>query len=110
MSAILDALYAGRHEEVEQLLASDPELDVFEAAALGRTYRVVELVEADPTSAGAFREPDGFTPLHLAAYFGGPVVVRALLEAGVDPDPPARNAAGMRPLHSAAATGGTGDA
>ena len=110
MSAILDALYAGNRTEVDRLLASDPELDVFEAAALGRTYRVVELTAADPASAGAFREPDGFTPLHLAAYFGGAVVVRALLDARVDPDPPARNDAGMRPLHSAAATGGAGDA
>jgi ankyrin repeat protein len=111
VGAILLALYAGDRDEVDRLLTADPEpqLDVFEAAALGRTYRVVELVSADPALAAGYHEGDGFTPLHLAAYFGGAVVVRALLDAGADPDAPARSAAGMRALHSAAATGGRGD-
>ena len=87
---------------------SSPTLDIFEAAALGLTYRITELLAADPTLASAWSD-DGFTALHLAAFFGGPVAVKALLGAGADPNAVARNAMEVQPLHSATAAGGTGD-
>ncbi|XP_076437583.1 oxysterol-binding protein-related protein 1-like [Babylonia areolata] len=45
----------------------------------------------------------GWTPLHLAAYFGHGAVVRTLLEAGADVN--MINSAGDTPLHRAAYTG-----
>ena len=43
-SAVLQALYAGDRAEVDRLLAEDPPLDVFDAAALGLTYQLTELI------------------------------------------------------------------
>jgi uncharacterized protein len=80
-SPILRARYADDLESLERLLAEDNELDVFEAAAVGRTERVRELLDGDPTLVGAW-SADGFTPLHLAAYFGHVDSVRLLLEHG----------------------------
>src|SRR5205085_6422539 len=69
VSALLWARYRNHAEVVEALLAADPELDVFDASALGHLPRLAELVEADPALANAW-SADGFTPLGLAAFFG----------------------------------------
>jgi ankyrin repeat protein len=89
-SALLLARYYGRVDLVEELASRAPELDVFEAAALGRLERVRELVAADGALASAFA-PDGFHPLGLAAFFNHPEVVRFLLERGAPVDAVARN-------------------
>lgn len=105
MSEILRALYQGRRADAEQLAAAAPGLDVFEAAALGHDARVAELVDAEPGLVVAWTD-DGFTALHLAAYFGGLESARVLLERGADVGAEARNeelAHGVTPLHSAAA-------
>ena len=69
MTDLLDALYRGDDERVSQLLADGPELNVFEAAALGHTDRLRELLDEDPSRANAFGD-DGFQPLGLACFFG----------------------------------------
>ena len=45
---------------------------------------------------------DGFTALHLAAFFGRPDAVRFLLDRGADVDAPGRGWMTGTPLHSAA--------
>src|SRR5213078_4189277 len=105
---VRQALYRGDRAEVDRLLAGDPELDVFDAAALGSTYRLTVLVREDPSLVHAYSD-DGFTALHLAAFFGGPVAVDYLLQAGADPNAVARNEMQVQPLHSAAAAGEVGD-
>jgi ankyrin repeat protein len=96
------ALYQRQTDEVKRLLADEPELDVFEAAALGRAPLLVELLDADISLTDAWSD-DGFTALHLASFFGHPLSVRRLLDAGADPSAVSRNDMGVQPLHSAAA-------
>ena len=45
MSSLLQALYRGNRATVDELLAADPSLDVFEAAAVGRTDTLRELLD-----------------------------------------------------------------
>ena len=40
MTELLEALYRGQNDRVDELLAQAPELNVFEAAALGKADRV----------------------------------------------------------------------
>jgi uncharacterized protein len=90
MSDLLDALYRGDRERVDELLADEPDLDVFEAAALGRTDRLHDLLDEDASSANAFGA-DGFHPLGLACFFGNVEAARLLLERGADVNALSRN-------------------
>jgi uncharacterized protein len=103
-SALLEALYHRRHDEAQALAAARPELDVFEAAALGDGPRLQRILDRDGAAARAWSD-DGFTALHLAAFFGRPVCVTILLDAGADANAVARNAMAVQPLHSAVASG-----
>ncbi len=103
MSELLEAVYRDDQARVEEILATVPELDIFEAAAVGREERVVELLAADPGLVSAWTE-DGFTPLHLAAFFRRPDTARLLVERGALVDVVARNKElQVTPLQSAAA-------
>lgn len=105
MSEILAALYRGDEAAAAELLAADPQLDVFEAAATDRVERLRELLEDDPSLAGAWA-PDGFTPLHLAAFFRRPAAARLLVERGAPVDVVARNEQiPVTPLQSAVTAG-----
>jgi ankyrin repeat protein len=101
MSDVLEALYRGDREEAERLAAGRV-LDVFEAAALGRTERVRELLEDDASLANAWAE-DGFQPLGLASFFGHADTARLLVERGAEVNSASRNQMQVMPLHSAAA-------
>lgn len=94
------ALYEGRRADAEE--AADDELDVFEAAALGRHPRLVHLLSEDSSLAQAWSD-DGFTALHYACFFGLPDCTITLLDAGSSLDEPSRNEMGVRPINAAAA-------
>jgi adenosylhomocysteine nucleosidase len=102
VSAILLSRYRFDRATTDALLAGDPELDVFEATALGYLDRLNERLTEDPALAAAF-SPDGFTALHLAAYFGKTEAARTLIGAGSDVSVAAANDTLVQPLHSAAA-------
>ena len=109
VSPILSALYEGRTAEADALVAERPTLDVFEAAALGRTERVRELLDGDPALAEAW-SPDGFQALHLAAFFGRAEAADLLLQRGADPATLSRHEfVKVTPLHSAVAAEGAED-
>jgi ankyrin repeat protein len=95
VSALLFAIYHRNEAAREALLEAGAAVGPAEAAALGR------LDGLDP----AARSGDGFTSLHLAAFFGGADAVRALLAAGADPDADDANPFKVRPLHSAVSVG-----
>lgn len=102
ISAVLWAAYFGRSEVAEAIAGAGAKLNLFEAAALGRT----ELVQAALSSdRGAVKScsADGFTALGLAAFFGNTEVARMLLDAGADPNFVSKNRMRVTPLHSAVA-------
>ena len=104
MSELLAAVYSGDQARVDELLADGPELSVFEAAALGRVERLEGLLDAEPGLVSAWAD-DGFTPLHLAAFFRHPEAARLLVERGALVDVVARNEElQVTPLQSAAAS------
>jgi ankyrin repeat protein len=79
----MQALYEGDVEKAKELLPPDPELSVFEAAAFGRTERLIQILEDDASQAAAFSD-DGFTALHLAVFGNQAEAVRVLIERGAD--------------------------
>jgi len=100
----LAALYVADPTRAEQL-ADGVDLDVFEAAALGKHQRLVELLASHPELAAA-RTHDGFTALHLTAFFAGdPESAGLLLAHGAQPGAVADNPTRVTPLNSAAARG-----
>ena len=102
VSAVLLARYRFDRPTMDALLAADPDLDLFEASALGRIDRVRVAIDDDAASVGRL-SPDGFTALHLAAFFGKPEVARMLLDAGASVDTYTTNDFANQPLHAAAA-------
>lgn len=103
-SLVLLALFHRQRAASDALVAAGAAIGVLEAAALGRDDRLGELLAADP-DALATRSPEGFDPIGLAAFLGGPAAVRRLLAAGADPNGDPRNPLGVRPVHAAAAAG-----
>ena len=65
------------------MLAAQPTLTLFEAAALGDAARVREIARAEPCALTG-RSPDAWPALHLAAHFAHGDAVDALLAAGAD--------------------------
>jgi len=96
VSALLLTLYHRRPEARDALLAAGAPVGPLEAAALGD---VQKLAGADLSVRGG----DGFTPLHLAAFFGGAEAVKAILATGADPNADNENTFKVHPIHSAVA-------
>jgi uncharacterized protein len=103
-SAVLWARYNFELDAVEALLEANPQLDAFEAAAIGRTDVLRAELERDPAVATAFA-PDGFTALGLAAFFGHLEAAQLLIASGARVNDASRNAMRVAPLHSALAGG-----
>ena len=102
VSALMLSRYRANRAVTDALMAADPELDVYEAAALGYLDRLRERLDDDPSAVSAL-SPDGYTALHFAAFFAKPEAARTLLEAGAPVDTVAANEMRVQPLHSAAA-------
>ena len=109
MSDLLQAIYSGDTVEAERL-ATGRELDVFEAAALGRTERLRTLLDDDPARANEFGD-DGFHALGLACFFGHVDAARLLLERGANVNAVSRNEhIQTAAIHAAAASEGKDEA
>jgi ankyrin repeat protein len=102
VSALLTARYHGRQDMVDAILRAGPELDVFDAAAVGDLARLRELLGEDAECTRACAG-DGFTALHLGAFCGQVDAVRLLIERGADVTAVATNEMKVQPIHSAAA-------
>jgi ankyrin repeat protein len=104
MTELLEALHRGDEERVAELLAQEPELNVFEAAALGNAERLRQILTTEQEDANAYGD-DGFQPLPLACFYGHVDAARVLLEHGADPNTLSRNEhIQTNALHAAAAS------
>jgi ankyrin repeat protein len=103
-SAFLLAKYYRREQVAAYLLSLHPQLDFFSACAAGRTEGVLEQIDRDENLLEA-RSPDGWSPLHLAAFFGHTELAKGLLNRGANVDGRSGNALQNTPLHAAAAGG-----
>jgi uncharacterized protein len=101
-SVLLETLYRGDRAGAQALAVELPALDIFEAAALGALEQLIERCEEDAGRVGAYSD-DGWTPLHLAAFFSNNACVKDLLRRGAQVDARARNGSNVTPLHSACA-------
>lgn len=104
VSALLWSVYMGQTATRDLLRTHLPELDFFEATALGELEQLQALIAADPEAVRQV-SGDGWTPLHLAAAFAGPETVGLLLERGASVDAVSRNPQRNQPLHAAIALG-----
>jgi ankyrin repeat protein len=103
-SAFLLAKYY-RHEPIAAyLLTLHPKLDLFSACAAGRTSEVLERIDHDAALLEAHSR-DGWTPLHLAAFFGHAELAKGLLNRGAKLDERSTNQMQNTALHAAAAGG-----
>ena len=101
-SAILTAVYHRQKEIVNLLVARGAKLSLFEACAAGEIERVERLLQ---DSARAINDwsGDGWTPLHLAAFFGHTKIAELLLAHDADVVARSRNSTANTPLHAALA-------
>jgi ankyrin repeat protein len=106
ISAFLTALYHRQKKVAAILLVFGAELDLFEAASIGNRDLLGRFLDKIPALVGSYSN-DGWTPLHLAAFFGHAASVKFLLERGADPAWRSKNVMENTPLHSACAGGHT---
>src|SRR5436190_20208166 len=88
-SPLMAALYRGHHDIVDAIIDAGAEIDVFAAAATGRMADLRRTTTDATVNSFAY---DGWTPLHLAAFFGHLDAARFLLDAGADVDAVSENA------------------
>lgn len=99
---LLAALYHRAGEVACWLTGQSWPRTVHEAAAVDDLARLVQLLDDDRTAADTY-SADGWTPLHLAAFFGAPRAAALLLARGADLHSLSQNAMTNSPLHAALA-------
>jgi uncharacterized protein len=100
-SDVLMALYMNDRDRARSL-AAGLTLSLPELAAFGDLVPLAEHLERHPADLQAY-SPDGWTALHLAAYFGYASAVVRLLRAGASHSARSTNAQGNTALHAAIA-------
>lgn len=100
ISLLLFAIYNQRMEMADLLVKFGAGFDVFSAAAYGALKEIVTILKADANLVNAF-SPDGWTPLHLASFFGNIMVVEYLVMSRADVNAVSQNALKNQPLNAA---------
>jgi uncharacterized protein len=101
-SPLLIAAYYGRTAMVRAILDRGVRPNVFEACAAGLAGDVARLLKENPKLVHE-RSHDGWTPLHLAAFFGRLELVKMLLDSGAPMLAVSNNNESNLPINAAAA-------
>lgn len=104
VSAVLAAVYQRRQPIARLLVERGALLDAFEASAVGEIARLEAALAGDPAGLNRL-SADGWTPLHLAAFFGQLKAAEILLARGADLHVRSTNPTGNTALHAALAGG-----
>ncbi len=99
-TALIMAVNSGHQAIAELLFNAGVQPDIHEAAAIGHTSRVAELLGHDASLLDSY-SAEGFTPLALAAHFGHPETLWFLMGRGANVNAVARHPLGVTPLHAA---------
>jgi uncharacterized protein len=102
MKDLFEAVRAGDQSRIKDLVAADPSLAIFAAAIQGDTAVLETLLTANRSLVGLL-STDGWTPLHLAAFFGHTEAARLLLNKGALVNAKSTNPMQNMPLHAASA-------
>lgn len=100
-SVILTAVYRGQKAIVNLLVSRGAPMTMCEASAAGEFERVERLL-ADGKPVDVYSE-DGWTPLHLAAFFGHMRIAEMLLAHGAEVGSRSLNSNANTPLHASLA-------
>src|SRR5260370_15565445 len=98
LGAFMVAKYWRKEEVARFLLERGVELDLFAASAAGSRERVSEILAAQPGENASYSN-DGWTALHLAAFFGHAEVAETLLTQGAAVNARSTNAMRNTALH-----------
>jgi uncharacterized protein len=104
VSAFLWSIYSRQPLVQDYLIARLDGLDIFEACALGDCDRIEPLLERDAMLVHQ-DSADGWSPLHLAAAFGGPQATTLLITHGAHVHRFSHNPQRNQPLHACIALG-----
>jgi ankyrin repeat protein len=104
LSPVLAAAYQLEPGLADFLADKTVAINIFEAAALGRTTHLIRLLARRPDLVNAVAD-DGFQPLGLACFFGHLEAADYLVRAGASVNVPSNNELQATPLYSAAAGG-----
>lgn len=102
LSPVTIATYFNHPGIADELIAKGAKLDMYEASMTGRLDVIRGLLTSQRSEVYSLSK-DGFSALHLAAFFGHREIVEYLLKNGADANILATNATKVRPLHSAVA-------
>ena len=106
ITPLLFALYLGKTEAAKAIYAAPSAFTIHERAVMNDLEGLREMLNADAALLTSYSQ-DGWTLLHLAAFFGHKGVVEFLLTKGAEVDTPSRSKAsyGNSALQAAVAMG-----
>jgi len=102
MPPLMLALYARQKDIARLLVNRGAELNIYSAAAMGDQAVLERELAKDPALIATYSS-DGWTPLHLASFFGHKEIAEILIARGADVQARSANTMVNFPLHAAAA-------
>jgi ankyrin repeat protein len=104
ITPLLYCLYTAKSELAQLIYSQGENFIIHECIGMGDLEKIKELISNDITIVNSFSQ-DGWTPLHLAAFWGNKEIVLLLLESGAILDMPSKSKAsfGNSPLQAAIA-------
>ncbi len=104
ISFLMHALYHRKPQIAEMIRKKRTEITWFEASALGEVDQLKHFIETEPGLVNSYSN-DGFTALHLAAFFNQPEAMKCLASRGANTNAISQNPMKLAAIHSATAGG-----